>query len=210
MKRYILGLTMASALTLGMTSCSDFLEEPIRGQQDMENYFTTEDECAKQITGCYQAIAYDDWWQIYKFWGCVDMCTDDEWMGNTTQDAGDYRHLAHYTGNAVGGGECSQNFWQYRYKGILQCNIALEKIPQVTFNDASLQKRYLAEAKFLRAFFYFDLVKNFGVEHAPFGLIDIQTILGSLRRHVLAHVLKVVVGAEGPVAVASHGFLQIL
>lgn len=162
MKRYILGLTMASALTLGMTSCSDFLEEPIRGQQDMENYFTTEDECAKQITGCYQAIAYDDWWQIYKFWGCVDMCTDDEWMGNTTQDAGDYRHLAHYTGNAVGGGECSQNFWQYRYKGILQCNIALEKIPQVTFNDASLQKRYLAEAKFLRAFFYFDLVKNFG------------------------------------------------
>ena len=31
MKRYIIGLTLASALTMGLTSCSDFLEEPIRG-----------------------------------------------------------------------------------------------------------------------------------------------------------------------------------
>ena len=53
MKRYIIGLTLASALTMGLTSCSDFLEEPIRGQQDMENYFTTEEECEKQITGCF-------------------------------------------------------------------------------------------------------------------------------------------------------------
>ncbi len=36
MKRYIIGLTLASALTMGLTSCSDFLEEPIRGQQDMD------------------------------------------------------------------------------------------------------------------------------------------------------------------------------
>lgn len=59
MKRYIIGLTLASALTMGLTSCSDFLEEPIRGQQDMENYFTTEEECEKQITGCYNFIACD-------------------------------------------------------------------------------------------------------------------------------------------------------
>lgn len=160
--RYIFGLTMASALTLGLSSCSDFLDEPLRGQQDMENYFSTEEECAKQITGCYQAIAYDDWWQIYKFWGATEMCTDDEWMGNTTQDASEYQSLAHYTGNAITGGECAQNFYQYRYKGILQCNTAIEKIPGCKFNDESLQRRYIAEAKFLRAFFYFDLVKNFG------------------------------------------------
>ncbi len=51
MKRYIISLTLASALTMGLTSCSDFLEEPIRGQQDMENYLTTEEECGKQING---------------------------------------------------------------------------------------------------------------------------------------------------------------
>ena len=46
MKKYIIGLTMMSALSMGLTSCSDFLDEPIRGQQDMSNYFTTEEECA--------------------------------------------------------------------------------------------------------------------------------------------------------------------
>lgn len=153
---------MAAALTFTVSGCSDFLEEPIRGQQDMENYFSTEDECAKQVTGCYQSVAYDDWWQIYKFYVAGDMCTDDEWMGNTTQDPGDYLHLAHYTGNTISAGNSCQNFWQYRYKGILQCNIAIKRIPGVKFNDESLQKRYIAEAKFLRAFEYFDLVKNFG------------------------------------------------
>ncbi len=162
MKRYITALMMAAALTAGTTSCSDFLEEPIRGQQDLENYFSSEDECAQQITGCYQSLAFDDWWQIYKFYVCGDMCTDDEWMGNTTQDPGEYRDLAHYTGNTINGGNCAQNFWQYRFKGILRCNIAIEYIPQVTFNDPTLQARYIAEAKFLRAFQYFDLVRNFG------------------------------------------------
>ena len=126
MKRYIIGLTLASALTMGLTSCSDFLEEPIRGQQDMENYFTTEEECEKQITGCYNFIACDDWWQIYKFYNLCNITTDDCWMD------------------------------------ITQCNIAIEKIAQLKFNDEKYQKRLIAEAKFLRGFYYFELVKNFG------------------------------------------------
>ena len=162
MKKYILGLTLASALTMGMTSCSDFLDEPIRGQQDMTNYFSTEEECEKHITGCYNYLDGRDWWQIYKFYNMCNMTTDDCWMGNTTQDPGDYRPAAQFTGNTIDLGNACQNFWQYRYKGITQCNIAINKIPAVTFTDEKLQKRLVAEAKFLRAFYYFDLVKNFG------------------------------------------------
>ena len=150
MKKIFFGLTLAAGLTL--TSCSSFLEEPILGQQDMENYFATEDECANQVIGCYAYLACDDWWQIYKHYGLVDMCTDDEWMGNTTQEPGDYKPLSHYTGNTVEGGNAVQNFYQYRWKGILQCNIAIQKIPELTFNDESYKNRLIGEAKFLRAF----------------------------------------------------------
>lgn len=161
MKKYILGLTIASC-TLSLTGCSDFLDAPILGQQDLSEYFVNEDECKQQITGCYQSIFYDDWWQVQKFYLCGDMCTDDMWMGNTGQDASAYEDLAFYTGDAYGGGECGQNFWQYRYKGILRCNIAIERIPAVEFNDETLRNRYVAEAKFLRAYQYFDLVRYFG------------------------------------------------
>lgn len=162
MKRYIIGLTLMSALSMGLTSCSDFLDEPIRGQQDMTNYFTTEEECAKQITGCYNFLDGRDWWQIYKFYNLCNITTDDCWMGNTTQDPGEYRVACMFTGNTIDLGNACQNFWQYRYKGITQCNIAIEKIPQIKFNDEKVQKRLVAEAKFLRGFYYLDLVKNFG------------------------------------------------
>jgi len=162
MKKYIIRLSMAAASILALTGCSSFLNEPVRGQQDLSEYFKSESDCKQQITGCYQSIFSDDWWQIQQFYIIGDMCTDDMWMGNTTQDPGSYRDLAHYTGNTYSAGTGCQNFWQYRYKGILKCNVAIERIPGVTFQNESLKKRYIAEAKFLRAFQYLDLVKNFG------------------------------------------------
>lgn len=161
MKKYNILLALI-ILASTFTSCADFLEESVRGQQDLTQYFKTEDECRQQITGCYQTVFWDDWWQIQKFYLASDMCTDDMWMGNTEQDPGEYRDLAHYSGNTYNAGNACQNFWQYRYKGILRCNVAIEKIPNVDFADESLKKRYIAEAKFLRAFHYFELVKNFG------------------------------------------------
>ena len=181
MKKYIIGLTLASALTMGMTSCSDFLDEPIRGQQDMANFFTTEEECAKQITGCYNFLDGRDWWQIYKFYNMCNMVTDDAWMGNTTQDPGDYRPAAQFTGNTIDLGNACQNFWQYRYKGITQCNIAINKITEVTFNDEKYQKRLIAEAKFLRGFYYFDLVKNFGGVPLTLSLLMPSEVQGITR-----------------------------
>lgn len=162
MKNSILKLTIVAGLGMTMSSCSDFLNEPILGQQDLTNYFATEEECEKHITGCYSYLGCDDWWQIYKHYNSMNICTDDQWMGNTTQDPGDYLHLAHYTGNTVSAGNAVQNFWQYRYKGILQCNIAIEKIPNVQFNDEKLKNRLVGEAKFMRAFEYFELAYNFG------------------------------------------------
>lgn len=44
----------------------------------------------------------------------------------------------------------------------MRCNIAIERIPDVEFEDESLRDRYVAEAKFLRAYQYFDLVRYFG------------------------------------------------
>ncbi len=160
MKKYILCLSIVSFL---MCSCSSFLDEPLRGKQDLSGYYKTEEECKKQITGCYQAIFYlNDWWQIQEFYLISDMCTDDMWVGNTSSDKSEYLALAHYTGNTQLATSRCQAFWQYRYKGIFRCNVALARIKDVVFRNESLKKRYLAEAKFLRAFFYFDLLRNFG------------------------------------------------
>jgi hypothetical protein len=160
MKKIILSLSLATALSAGLSSCSGFLDQPVLGKENLDTYFQTEEECLKQIAGCYQSIFWDDWWQIAKFTLTCDMCTDDMWMGNTTQDASEHYDLAHYSGN--GQTDAPQNYWQYRYKGILRCNICIDRIPGSPISDEALRKRMIAEARFLRAFHYFELAKNFG------------------------------------------------
>lgn len=159
MKQLLAILTLFGSLTF--TSCEDFLTEKVRGQQNLDTYFTTADECEAYITGCYQDITCGGWWNINTVWLLSEMCSDDAWMGNTTQSQSDYISLAHYQGNGASNGPIS-NFWQYRYKGILRCNVAIDRISNTELEDKELQARLIAEARFLRGYFYFELARNFG------------------------------------------------
>lgn len=159
MKQIFVILTLIASLTF--TSCDDFLTEEVRGKQNLDTYFQNEDEIQSFITGCYQAITFGGWWNINTVWLLSEMCSDDGWMGNTTQSQSDYISLAHYQGTGQSNGAIS-NFWQYRYKGILRCNVAIDRIPQATILNEELKNRFIAEARFLRAYFYFELVRNFG------------------------------------------------
>lgn len=159
MKQLLAILTLFGSLTF--TSCEDFLTEKVRGQQNLDTYFTTADECEAYITGCYQDITCGGWWNINTVWLLSEMCSDDAWMGNTTQSQSYYISLAHYQGNGASNGPIS-NFWQYRYKGILRCNVAIDRISNTELEDKELQARLVAEARFLRGYFYFELARNFG------------------------------------------------
>jgi len=57
--------------------------------------------------------------------------------------------------------ELISQFWKIAYKGIFRTNIILEKIPGVEF-DNTKKDRIIGQAKFIRAYIYFDLVRYFG------------------------------------------------
>ncbi|WP_296258326.1 RagB/SusD family nutrient uptake outer membrane protein [uncultured Phocaeicola sp.] len=152
---------LALVATLAFTSCEDFLTEEIRGQQNLDTYFSDIESCEAYITGCYQDITCGGWWNINTVWLLSEMCSDDAWMGNTSQSQSDYISLAHYQGSGASNGPIS-NFWQYRYKAILRCNVAIERIAQMDLVDTERQNQLIAEARFLRGYFYFELVRNFG------------------------------------------------
>ncbi|MDL2208980.1 RagB/SusD family nutrient uptake outer membrane protein, partial [Parabacteroides sp. OttesenSCG-928-O15] len=139
-------ILLAFLATVSFTSCSDFLNEDVRGQENLDTYFQSEDDAVSFLTGCYNAITYHGWWQVENFWILTEMCSDDYWMGNTTQSQSDYISLAHYQGVGQSNGTIS-NFWQYRYKGILRCNIAIERIPDAPIRDEDMKQRLIAEAK---------------------------------------------------------------
>lgn len=178
MKQILAILTLIASLTF--TSCDDFLTEEVRGQQNLDTYFQSEEDCESFVTGCYQAITFGGWWNINTVWLLSEMCSDDGWMGNTSQNQSDYISLAHYQGTGQSNGAIS-NFWQYRYKGILRCNVAVERISEANLADESLKNRLVAEARFLRGFFYFELVRNFGGVPLITGFLMPEEVAGITR-----------------------------
>lgn len=56
---------------------------------------------------------------------------------------------------------CARTVWQDHYKGIYRANQAITNIPNITM-DETLKKRLIAEAKFLRGHYYFNLASMWG------------------------------------------------
>lgn len=158
MKKTLL-LSAAVAASMALGSCDDFLTEDNRGVENLDTYFANEEQLDSYVTGCYSCISYMGWWQIYNPWLMFDMVTDDMWMGNTTQTP-DYTSLVFFQPDGASNGPLS-NFWQYRYKGIANINTGLQNVDKAAVKP-ELREQRKAEMRFLRAFFYFDLVKNFG------------------------------------------------
>lgn len=180
MKKIFNIIALITAMTLA--GCSDFLEENIRGKENLDTYFQNEDEATSFVNGCYNALTFNGWWQINTVWLLSEMCSDDAWMGNTSQQS-DYTSLSHFQSNGQSNGLIS-NFWQYRYKGILKCNVAIQRIPEAPIANETIKNRLVAEAKFLRAYYYFDLVKNFGGVPLITGFLMPEEVSGITRAEI--------------------------
>ena len=149
------------SLLLSLVACSKFLDEPIRGVQTIDNYFTNEEECENFLVGCYQGMFQNDWWMIQFFYVLTETATDDAWLSNPTQSELDYKDFSRFSVTASN--DYLYPYWEYMYKNIFQCNLAIQGYADspVQSSNPQLLARLTGEAKFIRAYCYFELAKNF-------------------------------------------------
>ena len=142
-------------------SCGDdYLVEPLRSQPTLEQILSNEQSILNFVNGAYAGVQQNSWWQIVFYRQIMDMATDDCWAGNTEQPRPDIITIAHYN-NVDVASPYFRDFWNYQYRGITRCNVIIQEIEGTTLDD-ELKSRLIGETKFLRAFYYFQLVKNFG------------------------------------------------
>jgi len=72
------------------------------------------------------------------------------------------------------------SFWDYHYSGIGECNVTLDYLPKVTGMDDSRRKVIEAEARFLRSWYYFDLVQHYG--NVPLVLASTSKVTTDYKR----------------------------
>uniref|UniRef100_S0DDD9 Putative RagB-SusD domain-containing protein n=1 Tax=termite gut metagenome TaxID=433724 RepID=S0DDD9_9ZZZZ len=132
----------------------------------------------------------------------LDAATD---LGETSYATGGVRTTFNI-GNYYGGGGASEltNTWEHYYRGIRKCNMILERIESVPKNPDLSEETYLdnksniiSEARFLRAWFYWELFLRYGpipivteVLDPDGDLLSGYTARPSLKEYVVDFVMK--------------------
>lgn len=121
------------------------------------------------VTAVY--AKYLDWNMSSFAWiGITSIISDEADKGSSPGDSGTDKDLLDAL-NITATTPSFRDFWNASYQAINRANQAIEIIPQLDQADAALRDRLIAEAKFLRAFTYFTLVRGYGgvplVDHIP-------------------------------------------
>lgn len=131
--------------------------------------FNNDEGAATFVTAIYSHFL--DWNMTSFSWiGLSSIASDDADKGSSPGDTGSDKDVMDALTYNPSSPSTSEVF-AGNYEGINRCNQALNIIPQLDQADPALRTRLLGEAKFLRAFMYFTLVKTYGgvpiVDHLP-------------------------------------------
>lgn len=142
-----------------VVGCSeDFLEKTSPGNLAADNFFQTEEHAVWGTNAIYEHLRS---WEVhvFSFIGMTDIVSDDADKGSTVNDASFLKEIDDFTFDASN--IAPGTVWSGYYRGIYRANVAIQNIPKIEMNEA-LKSRLLGECKFLRAYFYFNLVRWFG------------------------------------------------
>lgn len=148
-------------LFFSLFSCKkDFLEKsPIIGVTE-ENFYRTEEDAIAAINAAYATLQFQlsPAGHFRWFWG--DIMSDDATKGGSgDNDVNELLQLENFTGRS--NNLLLESEWSANYEGIYRANVVLAKVPPINMNER-LKARILAEAKFIRAWNYYNLVTMFG------------------------------------------------
>lgn len=161
MKTYKLVITAAVAM-VALGSCSNFLTTELTNQKTSESYYKTPTDAYTALVGCYNGL--DLIWNAgVSFPVASEVLSDNCFGGTGSSDGYSYQMLDQYD-KTLSPSDVSlfESNWDAYYQAIYRCNVLLSKLDQVDWGtQTALRAQYEAEAKFLRAFFYFDLARLF-------------------------------------------------
>ena len=177
------------ALIFSTTSCKKFVEEELVATLTQE-YYESDQGLEDLVKSAYSPLRWkfngEQSYALYNF-------GDDEFI------LGDQFNFIYYNtyDPVLGANEGLLNgLWINNYDGINRCNIGIEKIPSFTdgssklLGNAALRTQRVAELRFLRAYYYFELVQQFG--GLPIVTLSSNTVVTDFPRSTVAEVYNLI------------------
>lgn len=158
MKKFFLYL-FAGAVLASALSCKKSLDLDIENpnREDESNFWTSSANAVKGINAVYgnfyrNGAPYSRWLPFY-----MDIRSD---QGYSTSPWNELRSVGALNITQYSF-EVNIDTWGHHWRGVYRANQVLANVPNITM-DEGLKSRILAEAKFLRALYYYDLVTIWG------------------------------------------------
>ena len=144
-------------ITTIFSSCSDFLDKT--PYEDPSAEIVKDEASAIAMTNAaYQPLQRPKIYNM-RMWSLDIMAGNSEVGGGGGTDGIETVQLANFTAGADNA--AALDILRGPYPGILYCNTVLEKVPSMNISD-EIKDRSIGEVRFLRANYYFILVRLFG------------------------------------------------
>ena len=150
-------VVLALPLMCGLTACDDWFTLTPDTAMVAQDFWKDKNDVESAMGACYRSMLEGGFMERLIAWG--EVRADNVVPFSPNQETSDLMHLNIKASNGYTG-------WGDYYKTINYCNALIQNAPAVQeqdpdFSDADL-KAYMAEAKTVRAFCYFMLVRTFG------------------------------------------------
>lgn len=161
MKRSIKYLPLVTALVFIQACKKSFIEVKPNGDTYLEaNYYQNAAQVFNGLVAVYDPLGSETGSTYSNKQGLLNAASDDCGAGGGS--ATDQVAWVVWDNFTVNAGQGPQgDLWGRNYTGIYRANLLLSKLDGVADLTAAMKGRYAAECKFLRAYYYFDLVRLF-------------------------------------------------
>ncbi len=144
-------------LSFWLAGCNSLLDQEPLDRLTDDNFYVDSASANAASTACYAPLAQEGGYQ-YALWAITDGLSDDA-IG----------YDAFEGWNVPPNDPLVYKLWSSHYTGIHRCNVVIDKVPGITMRTG-LKEQYMAEARFLRALYLYNLVRLFGDVPAPLSV----------------------------------------
>lgn len=194
MKKLTINIACCLAAIAFLISCKkSFLDVEPRGGTTLEtNYYKTAAEVFTGLIAVYDPLGSETGSSYSDKVGLLNTASDDCGVGGGS--ATDQASWAVWDNFTVNVGQGPQgDLWGRNYTGIYRANLLLTKMDGAPDLSPALKGRYIAETKFLRAYYYFDqvrLFKNIPLITGPIPTADIYNLLQAKPEEIYTQIEK--------------------
>lgn len=185
---------------LVMVSCNKVLDKQPSDFVQPQNYYNSENDLNLALAGTYDPLV-SEYLYASAIWYQLGDCTDESFYPfSVSAFSAPMFYQFDYTSPYISG------LWEQCYIGIERANLLIQNINKPAMDEIKRQA-ILGEALFLRGFYHFMLVSNYGdvpLKITPTISVNSVDIPRTPMREVYAQVLADMKEAEGKVLKASQ------